>query len=103
MKKFSDYETYCIGMTLREAMELLIELDADQDVIILDNNKSITIRDYCQNIPGSVWIDSIGPFQFCGGPPGQFFWIAGTLKHFVMEKLMYRDAVIEVRYGSHVA
>jgi hypothetical protein len=106
MKPVSSYEMYCIGMTVHEALEILIEMEAEEEKIIIttqDGNKYVTIWDYCNGVPGSVQAESIEPIQFCGGPPGQYFWVVGSLKTLIMDRLMYKDAIIEVRNGSNVA
>jgi hypothetical protein len=95
-----------MGMTVREALDILEAMNVEDEKIIFSDatgSHAIPIWDYCTGIPDSVLADSIEPIQFSGGPPGQYFWSVGSLNTLVMDKLMYRDAIEEVRNGSHVA
>jgi hypothetical protein len=106
MKPVADYETYCMGMTVREALDILEAMNVEDEKIIysdVNGSHAVSIWDFCYKIPDSVLASSIEPIQFSGGPPGQYFWAVGSLNTLVMDKLMYRDAIEEVRYGSHMA
>jgi hypothetical protein len=95
-----------MGMTVREALGILKDMQVEDEKIIFSDatgSHAVTIWDYCYGIPDRVLASSIEPIQFSGGPPGRYFWTVGSLNTLVMDKLMYRDAVEEVRNGSHVA
>lgn len=95
MKTFTEYRIDCDGMTVYEALEILVELRVEDQKIVIcgeHGNYAMTVWDYCENIPGNMCASQIQPIQFCAGPPNCFSWITGNLNQFVMDKLMYRDA-----------
>jgi hypothetical protein len=99
MRAICEYEKYCEGMMVKRALDLLIELECDQEKIIIstqDGNYTISVRKYCLGLE-HILAKNIQPIQFCGGPPGQWFWTVGSLQTMVIDKLMYYDAVAEQR------
>lgn len=109
MRSFADYEREYENLTAGQAIDLLIELDAITDRIIVEGaagNIMMTPMRMCFKIPGERKASTLGPIQFCGGPPGTYTWVVGSLLAMVMDKVMYRDAKEEAkarRYGMKVA
>lgn len=100
MKPFCAYRKECEHLNVTEALKILKTLDCLYEKIIVNTtmgNKAISIAVFCRNIPDVVFASSVGPIQFSGGPPGDYFWILGSLRDIVIDKLMYRDAIAERR------
>jgi len=95
MKTFDEYRLALKDMTVGDAMDLLLDLGGvtDKIIIVSDDMGSFTTTpwDFCDGIPAVCTADSVGPFQFYGGPPDTYFWVSGTLMDFVMDKLMHRE------------
>jgi hypothetical protein len=56
----------------------------------------------CSNIE---FCANIGPVQFMGGPPGGVRWITGTLRTFVMDRVMShvaREENLTKEYGPKI-
>jgi hypothetical protein len=99
MRALAEYEKYCEDITVEAARDLLLELDCDQEKIIIcapGGNYTIPVLEYCQGLE-QLLAEHVNPIQFCGGPPGEYFWVVGSLKTMVIDKLMYYDAVAERR------
>jgi|WetSurMetagenome_2_1015567.scaffolds.fasta_scaffold02484_8 hypothetical protein len=109
MRPFEDYQRELTGITLEEAVTLLQEIGYDKERIILrtpTGNFIGTPMSVCFKLPGKRLANTIGPIEFCGGPPGRVRWVIGTLETFVLDKMMTFDADAEIHYeiyGTKVA
>ena len=109
MKKLEEYQKEFNGLTAGEAIDILVGLQGEKDQIIIpvDTGNIITTPlKLCFKTPCDVSAAIIGPFQFCGGPPGRYGWVSGTLLTMVIDKVMHYDSTEETRerlYGTKVA
>jgi hypothetical protein len=97
----SEYRHISIAM----ALNLLSDIKADgEQVLVWDYGengvKATTPRQLCSGFPAHRKASTIGPFQFLGGPPDRINWLDGSLLTFVVDKIMYKDAIEED--GTHV-
>lgn len=109
MKSLEEYQREFANLTASEAVDILSEMGALADQIIIDGvagSKVTTPFKYCFEIPQDIPAATIGPIQFCGGPPGQYNWIKGSLLTMILDYVMHYDATEERRkriYGTKVA
>ena len=105
MKSFAEYKAQCAGLTVKDAIDILIRFGCESDKIIIcgpHGNYTVSVWTYCSGIPATVLASEIKPILFSGGPPNKYFWVRGTLNDLVVDKLMYSDAVTE-KIGMKVA
>jgi len=98
MRSISEYERTFSHISVGLALDLLNDLQVSDDRILAyhPGEEKITITtapEYCAKINPAYLASSVGPIQFLGGPPGRENWTDGTLLTFVMDKVMYRDAM----------
>ncbi len=101
MKIFENYLQEFSDITVEEALTLLGVLEVvNEKVIVFDSNKSQNIittpKRICWLVPKENKAFTVGPIQFCGGPPNEPGWFTGTLLTLVLDKIMYNDAMFEI-------
>jgi hypothetical protein len=98
MKSFDEYQLLWPTMTVSEAMNIVLDLACHTEKVIVSNaigNHAVEVWEWCEPIPGHLLAAHVYPIQFCGGPPDAYFWVTGTLRDFVIDKLMFADAMEE--------
>jgi hypothetical protein len=109
MRSFEEYQREFANLTAGEGIAILSELSMAGDRIIVPSqvgNVMTTPMKLCFKLPYETPANTVGPLQFCGGPPGQYDWIEGSLATMVMDHVMHHDAVEERRtriYGTKIA
>lgn len=106
MKSFQEYLDEYSYLIMADVEIIMRDLDIKDEKIIVcgpHGNYSVALEIYCDGIPETVLAASVKPLLFSGGPPGQYFWIEGSLQDLIMDKVMYSDAVNERLSGMEVA
>ncbi len=109
MRSFEEYQREFANISAGEAIAILSEMGVEKDRIIVSSpsgNVMTTPMRLCFKLPYDHPAREVGPLQFCGGPPGQYNWIEGSLATMVMDHVMHHDATEERKtriYGTKVA
>jgi hypothetical protein len=111
MKPLEDYQREFAQLTAGEAIDLLTEFKSLQEGVLIQDTETrrlvrTTPMQLCFKVPGETLASKVGPFQFCGGPPGRFLWVGGTLQTMVIDKVMHFDAeeeLLRAEYGIKIA
>lgn len=109
MRSFEEYLREFADLTAGQAIDILSEMQIEKDRIIIEGragNVMTTPMHFCFKLPWDTPACTVGPIQFCGGPPGQYNWIQGTLLTMVLDHVMHHDATEELKtrlYGTKIA
>jgi hypothetical protein len=93
MKELEFYQHSFRQLKVGEAWAFLSSLDCLDDVVLMWNSHEVKFnrtnpRDIFDMYGQMDLCEDIGPVQFSGGPPGNIIWATGTMKTFVMDRIM---------------
>lgn len=111
MREFKHYLKQFADIRVGEAWAFISALNAMDEIVLIWNphehkyNRT-NAGDLLNNCGDRDFCAKIGPVQFMGGPPGSFKWITGTLRTFVMDKILShiaKEETLAIQYGPKVA
>jgi len=101
MKSFEEYQHKYAYVTVSIAAKLIRDLDCCGEKVLVPDSKgkieAVRIDDFCDSLIQGMACYRVKPVIFSGGPPDKYFWITGRLVDYIVDKMMYRDAVEERR------